>query len=80
MRRAQELRKKAGLKRADRISLFIKTDEELKDMLNNFCSAIKEKVGASTLKISDLEQGNPHEFTSKEKVKDKVFELFLEKV
>ena len=80
MRRAQELRKKAGLKRADRISLFIKTDEELKDMLNNFCSAIKEKVGASTLKISDLDPSKKHEFTSKEKVKDKVFELFLEKV
>ena len=79
-RRIQELRKKAGLQKKDRISLFIKTDEELKDMLNNFYSAIKEKVGAEILKISNLEPSKKHKFESKEKVKDKKFELFLEKV
>jgi len=80
MRRIQELRKKAGLQKKDRISLFIKTDEEMKNTLNNFYSAIKNKVGASTLKISDLNPNKKHAFESKEKVKDKVFELFLEKV
>ena len=80
MRRVQELRKKAGLQKKDRITLFIKTDEELKDIFNNFYSAIKEKVGASTLKISELNPSKKHALTSKEKVRDKEFELFLDKV
>jgi isoleucyl-tRNA synthetase len=78
MRRVQELRKTAGLKKSDRISLFIKTDDELKDILNNFFSVIKEKVGASILKISNLNPSKKHKFESKEKVRDKKFELFLE--
>ena len=80
MRRVQELRKKSGLKKTDRISLFIKTDEELKDTLNNFYSAIKGKVGAQTLKISNLKPSKKHKYESKEKVRDKKFELFLDKV
>jgi isoleucyl-tRNA synthetase len=80
MRRIQELRKKAGLQKKDPISLFIKTDPDLRDMLNNFFSIIKEKVGASTLKISDLNPSKKHKFESKEKVRDKKFELFLDKV
>ena len=80
MRRIQELRKKAGLQKKDRISLFIKTDEEMKNTLNNFYSAIKNKVGAEILKISELKPSKKHPFSSREKVKDKEFELFLEKV
>ena len=75
-----KLAKKSGLQKSDRISLFIKTDEELKDMLNNCFSIIKQKVGAQTLKISELEPSKKHKFESKEKVRDKKFELFLEKV
>ncbi|MEK6876973.1 MAG: DUF5915 domain-containing protein, partial [Nanoarchaeota archaeon] len=70
MRRIQELRKKSGLEKKDRISLFIKTDEEMKNTLNNFYSAIKEKVGAEILKISELKPSKKHSFSSKEKVKD----------
>ncbi len=80
MRRIQELRKKSGLQKQDRISLFIKTDEELMNTLNNFHSIIKEKVGASILKISNLKPSKKHKYESKEKVRDKKFELFLEKV
>ncbi len=80
MRRVQELRKNSGLQKADRISLFIKTDEELTNILNNFHSIIKEKVGASTLKISNLNPSKKHKFESKEKVRDKKFKLFLDKV
>ena len=80
MRRVQELRKKAGLQKKDKISLFIKTDEELKDTFNNFYSAIKGKVGASSLKISDLKPSKKHKYESRERVRDKKFELFLDKV
>ena len=79
-RRIQELRKKAGLQKKDRISLFIKTDEELKGIVNKFHDSIKEKVGASVLKISSLNPSKEHAFSSNEKVKDKEFELFLDRV
>jgi len=80
MRRIQALRKKAGLQKSDKIVLFVKTDEELKEMLNNYESQIKEKVGASKIKISELSPSKKHKFTSKEKVKDKAFELFFDKI
>ena len=79
-RRVQELRKKAGLQKKDKILLFIKVDEDLMAMLNNFYSAIKERVGASTLKISELNPSKKHAFESKEKVRDREFHLFLDKV
>ncbi|MBI2651513.1 hypothetical protein HYX01_03515, partial [Candidatus Woesearchaeota archaeon] len=63
----------------DKISLFIKIDEELKGMLNKFHDAIKEKVGASILKISELSPSKKHSFEKKEKVRDKEFELFMDK-
>ena len=80
MRRVQALRKKAGLQKSDKIVLFVKTDEELKEMLANYENSIKEKVGASKIKISELNPSKKHKFTSKEKVKDKEFELFFDKV
>ena len=80
IRRVQELRKKAGLQKKDRISLFVKTDEELKDTLNIFLPQIKEVVGAQQMKISHEKPSKKHKFTSKEKVRDKKFELFLGKV
>ena len=80
MRRIQALRKKAGLQKSDSISLFIKTDDELKEMLKEWNLVIKEKVGASQFRISELEPSKKHAFTSKEKVKGKEFEICLEKV
>ncbi len=80
MRRVQELRKKAGFKKSDRILLYIKTDNELKPVLDNFFDMIKDKVGAKILKISELNPSRKHKYSSKEQVRDKKFELFLEKV
>lgn len=79
MRRVQALRKKAGLQKSDNISLFIKTDDELKAMLKEWNIVIKEKVGASQLRISDLEPSKSHAFTSKEKVKGKEFEIHFDR-
>jgi len=80
MRRVQALRKKAGLQRSDSISLFIKTDNELKEMLKEWNLVMKEKVGAYQFRISELEPSKKHAFASKEKVKGKEFEIYLEKV
>ena len=78
MRRIQSKRKDAELTKTDKITLFIKTDDELKEMLTKFEKNIKEKVGANILKISELDPSKKHEFTSKEKVKGKEFELFFD--
>ena len=80
MRRIQSLRKKSGLQKSDSISLFIKADEELIEMLKKWENQIKEKVGASKIKISELNPSKKHKFSSKEKVKGKGFELFFDKV
>ena len=80
MRRIQALRKKAGLQKKDNISLFLKVDDELNEMLKDWKIVIKDKVGASAMKISSLEPSREHKWKSKEKVKDKEFEIFLEAV
>jgi len=80
MRRVQALRKKSGFEKSDKISLFIKTDEDLKEMLDKWEKTIKEKVNASTLKISELKPARKLKNHSKEKVRNENFELFFEKV
>jgi len=79
MRRVQALRKKAGLQKSDNISLFIKTDEELLSMLKPWNLVIKEKVGASQFKISELEPSRKHSTISAEKVKGKEFEIHFDR-
>ncbi len=76
MRRVQSLRKKAGLEKKDRINLFIKTDIAIS--ANE--KAIMEKVGAKKLEIVSGAPKGKFDLTSKEKVKGKLFELFLTKV
>lgn len=76
-RRVQSLRKNSGLQKSEKISLFVKADKELKEMLSSYEDSIKEKVGASKLEISETSPAKKHKFTSREKVKDKNFELFF---
>jgi isoleucyl-tRNA synthetase len=80
MRRIQQLRKKSGLEKVDKISLFVKASEELVGMFEEHSKMIKEKVGAEQLNISTNEPSKKHSFSSKEKVKGKEFELFMGKV
>ena len=79
MRRVQALRKKAGLQKSDNISLYIKTDDELKEMLKKWTAVIKNKVGASQLRISEMEPSRKHAFVSNEKVKGKEFEIGIDR-
>jgi len=76
MRRVQSLRKEAGLEKKDRIDLFIKTEIDIKA----YEKAIMEKVGAKSLVISSGGPKVKFSSSSKEKVKGKAFELFLNKV
>ncbi|MBL7051159.1 isoleucine--tRNA ligase [Candidatus Woesearchaeota archaeon] len=78
MRRVQSLRKTAGLRKQDNISLFVKINSDLVEMLNGWEEQIKEKVGAEHIKISELNPGRKHKHYSKEKVKGEEFELFFD--
>ena len=70
-RRIQELRKKAKLKKEDKITLYIGTKETF---LKNFDGELKEKVNATTIKIeSKLEKKPKHH--SIEKIKEQEFEI-----
>ncbi len=70
-RRIQELRKKAKLKKEDKIKLQIGTKEIF---LKNFSDELKEKVNATTLEIIS-EIKNKAKNYSKEKIKEKEFEI-----
>jgi len=80
MRRVQSLRKEAGLQKSDNIDLVIKTDIELKEKLDKFKEQIIEKVGAKTLILTEAAPKTKFQNQSKEKVKGKGFELFLNRV
>ena len=80
MRRVQALRKKAGLQKQDSITLFVKTDTEMQKSLQKFNDQIQEKVGAKHITISEKDPANQHSHTSIEKVKDREFSLYLDKV
>ncbi|MBD3310533.1 isoleucine--tRNA ligase [Candidatus Woesearchaeota archaeon] len=80
MRRIQSLRKKAGLEKADNIALAIKVDEDLSEMLMGWKQQIAEKCGAGRIKIDTKGPAKKLASSSKEKVKGKEFEIFLEKL
>lgn len=69
IRRIQNLRKKAGLKKEDRVELFVNGGVDLSKFLNDF----EGITGASKVHFS-----KPHtkyQFISKEKIRDKEFEI-----
>ncbi len=80
MRRVQMLRKTAGLQKKDDITLFVECDSELNEWFTKWLDSIKEKVGAKVLKISEHKPSRKHEHVSEEKVKGRVFKLYLDKV
>jgi isoleucyl-tRNA synthetase len=75
MRRVQQMRKDAGMQKADKASVYIQTDFK---MLEKWKGRIEEKCGAA-VKIGSAEPVKKHEFKAEEKVKDKSFKLFLDK-
>ena len=70
-RKIQELRKKAKLNKVDKISLVVVTKESF---LKNFKEELQEKVNAKTLEITPSTDKS-FKFSSKEKIKDKEFEI-----
>ncbi|PIN85940.1 isoleucine--tRNA ligase [Candidatus Woesearchaeota archaeon CG10_big_fil_rev_8_21_14_0_10_44_13] len=73
MRRVQQMRKEAGLKKPDRIRLCIRTDELLAEMISGFKGMIKEKVGADEIRIISEERLKEYKVSKEEKIKGKSF-------
>ncbi|MEM2916178.1 MAG: isoleucine--tRNA ligase [Candidatus Woesearchaeota archaeon] len=79
MRRVQALRKEAGLDKRDQIVCLLEMDKDFIKMLEPWLDAIKEKVGARTLKLSDQPPARKHAHSSSEKVREKKFSVHFDK-
>jgi isoleucyl-tRNA synthetase len=80
MRRVQSLRKKSGMEKKDNIILVVKADEELVEYFKKWQKQIEEKCGSDKTKISTDNPARKIANYSKEKVKGREFEIWLEKV
>jgi len=80
MRRIQVLRKDNGMKKSDLIAVYIKMDSEMEKNLLSWENQIKEKVGASVLKIGVVEPVKKHKIFKEEKIKGKKFDIWMDKI
>ncbi|MGM5482303.1 MAG: isoleucine--tRNA ligase [Nanobdellota archaeon] len=78
IRRVQNLRKTAGLKRNDSVNLIIQSDERMVQKLSRYSEEIKEKVGADSLDIGV--KVNHFKNKASEKIKSRDFTFSIEKV
>jgi isoleucyl-tRNA synthetase len=78
MRRVQQMRKDAGMQKADKAAVYIQTDANTAKMLDKWKGRIEEKCGA-TVKVGSADPMKKHANSAEEQVKDKVFKLFLDK-
>ncbi len=76
MRRVQQMRKDAGMQKADKALVYVQTDAV--KMLEKWKEKIEEKCGA-LVKIGSADPVKKHAHSAEEKVKDKSFKLFLDK-
>jgi isoleucyl-tRNA synthetase len=72
MRHVQNIRKEAGLNKADRIGLIVKMGERMQITLKDYEKDISDKVGASTLTFG-IGNGEGSKF----KVKEEEFEVWV---
>ena len=76
-RRVQALRKKAGLKKTDKISLYITTSEPLQKHLEQHLEMIKEKTGAVNIHNHHEAPTTKLDWNEKDKIKEEKVEIGL---
>lgn len=79
-RRVQEARKNAGLKKPDRIKLYIKVDDKLQKAIKKQSESMKEKIGATEIEVSTESPSKQYQHTAKDKIKNKEIEIFFDVV
>ena len=80
MRRVQSMRKNAGLEKKDRIDLYIRVNQDLLDMIENWQDNIEEKVGADALELNTAAPAKIFATSERFKIKDKDIEVFFDKI
>ena len=79
MRNVQQLRKKAGLQKLDRIRLMIKASAMMRPILEKWSPEIRQKVGADELHIMAEEPAQSYEYTEAFTVKEEAFGIGINK-
>ncbi len=74
-RRIQTMRKTAGLKKSQPISLYIRTTEDMEEALEGHMQQLKDKVGAKNIKISSKAATESYKEVKKDKIREKEFEI-----
>ncbi len=74
-RRIQTMRKTAGLKKSQAISLHITTTEDMKEALAEFLPQLQEKVGARNIEIATKPSTQTYKELKKDKIREKEFEI-----
>lgn len=77
-RNIQELRKKAGMQKTDKVTLYLKTSAGMKKMLNSLKNEIQLKIGAHVFDTVISEPQRRYKHTGTFKVKDEEFSVYFE--
>ena len=77
-RRIQDMRKKSGMQKSERIDLFVRTDAV--EMLRKFEKQVMEKVGAEKITLSDGPAKKKFSTSGKEKIRGKSIEILFNRV
>ncbi len=72
-RNIQQLRKKAGLQKTDRVNLFLKANEQMVNKLQSFVDEMKEKVGAKEFILTSSDMSKSYQEEDRFKVKQEDF-------
>lgn len=80
MRNIQNLRKKSGLLKLDKIILYLKVSDEIKPLLDKFKLEIGSKIGAESMKISSAESAKKHHYSGTFKIKQEEFSAWFDKI
>src|SRR3989339_24914 len=78
-RRLQDLRKKIGLEKKDKVNILIQLNEKDIGLFEDTWAAISEKVGAHGFILGAEEPLSPYPFTTKETIKEKSFTIWMER-
>ena len=79
-RNIQEIRKKSGLQKLERIALYLKTSETLKPLLDSFKVDMAEKVGAEKFDVGSVDPLRKHQIHIDFKVKQESFTVCFDKL
>ncbi len=73
----QQSRKDAGLKKPDRVKIFVKVDSGTSALMGDLKARMKEKVGASEFDVSDSRPSGNYRLVKAHSIKERKVEVFF---